>query len=703
MTNVLDTVRRSTLAVTSFLFVLILVPPHTSASTYYVDQRLGADTNPGTEGAPFRTINRAAWVMGPGDTTYIKAGVYNERIEGASGAPGAPITFARYGTDAVVIEGSRVPTGWVLATPAPGPVYKVRNWTPPRATFVLQDETTWLVQKASVAAMTAGSWFYDAGAATLYVWTTDGASPTNHQLDAAYWDTAFSSSVSGGQRSYITLRGLGLRKQAANAIYVGEGATAVGWELDGIEVSYVPHEGVFAIGGGEGMADWYVHDSRFHHNLGSGLQVNGNRARILRNESYLNEWGGPYQDGACGIIVSGHSAGTLVKDNVVHHNGTGYGCGIYLETIDTTGTIVESNDVYANFTGGIFVASARNSTIRNNRIADNQGDWYRAAGIALFQGSWAPNGPATGNQILNNTLHNNCVGLYVEAGSANNLFKNNLVTDSRTATVHIAEPTTVLDYNDYASTTALKLIWGSTPYTSLAAWQGATGQDRNSLSVDPLYVDQASGNLMLRSVSPVIDKGINVGLPYTGTAPDLGAFEFTGAPSPTAVVQALPAQGIAPVTVKFDASLSSGGSGEQIIGYNWLFGDGNTGAGQITSHVYTTPGIYSAVLSVTNSAGLTSEAKTSIVVTSPAPPSFSSVSPNKGSKSGGTLVTITGASFTPNVTVMFGGQLATQTSYVSPTTLTTRTPPHARGTVDVAVTTEFGTATKASGFTYTKY
>lgn len=49
---------------------------------------------------------------------------------------------------------------------------------------------------------------------------------------------------------------------------------------------------------------------------------------------------------------------------------------------------------------------------------------------------------------------------------------------------------------------------------------------RNNIISNPLFVNVGVGDYHLQSSSPVINKGINVGLPYSGSAPDLGAYEY---------------------------------------------------------------------------------------------------------------------------------------------------------------------------------
>jgi len=66
------------------------------AATYVVDQAApgAADTNPGTEEKPFKTVQRAADAAQPGDTVYVMAGKYDERVNvKAGGTEGKPVAF----------------------------------------------------------------------------------------------------------------------------------------------------------------------------------------------------------------------------------------------------------------------------------------------------------------------------------------------------------------------------------------------------------------------------------------------------------------------------------------------------------------------------------------------------------------------------------------------------------------------------------
>jgi PKD repeat protein len=94
-----------------------------------------------------------------------------------------------------------------------------------------------------------------------------------------------------------------------------------------------------------------------------------------------------------------------------------------------------------------------------------------------------------------------------------------------------------------------------------------------------------------------------------------------GVPSgyPSAVMSATPTSGLAPLTVSFDGSQSTGIDFQPITTWSWSFGDGATASGPTASHVYTTPGTYRATLTVADARGVANLASTTITVSTVPP------------------------------------------------------------------------------------
>ena len=95
--------------------------------TYYVSMT-GSDSNPGTIGLPFATIGKAADVLEPGDTCYVREGTYHQTasITGLSGLEGAEIIFQPYPGETVLFDGNEAiadlqTNGW---THHSGNIYK---------------------------------------------------------------------------------------------------------------------------------------------------------------------------------------------------------------------------------------------------------------------------------------------------------------------------------------------------------------------------------------------------------------------------------------------------------------------------------------------------------------------------------------------------------------------------------------------------
>jgi MYXO-CTERM domain-containing protein len=91
-----------------FLVVLVALAPAARAATWHVAPG-GDDTNPGTEAAPWATLQHAADEAAPGDEVLVADGDYVTVVVTTSGTAAAPIVFRATGPAAVV--GPAVPDG----------------------------------------------------------------------------------------------------------------------------------------------------------------------------------------------------------------------------------------------------------------------------------------------------------------------------------------------------------------------------------------------------------------------------------------------------------------------------------------------------------------------------------------------------------------------------------------------------------------
>ena len=99
---------------------VLLCPTAARAGRLYVSPG-GNDTwsgklpaaNAGRTDGPFRTLKRAAGAAGPGDTCFIRKGVYRETLRPArSGTAARAVTFRNYENERPVISGADRVTGW---------------------------------------------------------------------------------------------------------------------------------------------------------------------------------------------------------------------------------------------------------------------------------------------------------------------------------------------------------------------------------------------------------------------------------------------------------------------------------------------------------------------------------------------------------------------------------------------------------------
>ena len=80
--------------------------PFTAGPTFVVDAAKGDDTNEGSKAKPWRSVQHAVEQLKPGDTLYLRGGVYHEKVHlTRSGTPKSPILIASYPGELAVLDG----------------------------------------------------------------------------------------------------------------------------------------------------------------------------------------------------------------------------------------------------------------------------------------------------------------------------------------------------------------------------------------------------------------------------------------------------------------------------------------------------------------------------------------------------------------------------------------------------------------------
>lgn len=265
-----------------------------------------------------------------------------------------------------------------------------------------------------------------------------------------------------------------------------------------------------------------------NHDYGGGKTTQMPSGIFIKNV-YLHD-----NQGMGGLVFRQADSGPV---NITYQN-----CRIENNALD--GIFISKNANYSSYPDG---ATIFGCIIQNN--SQNQmhvgGGSNISIGYNLFNVQTININPALNIYnsqnvvVYNNTIYTNQNSNYtglVELGGAttNNFkFKNNIVAaNSSSAMPYMVQLASdcgtsgmEIDYNLYSySDSGLRWTWLGSNLT-LANWKTVSGQDANSPSpADPLFVDAGNNDFHLLSTSPAINRGVDVGLLYTGNAPDLGAF-----------------------------------------------------------------------------------------------------------------------------------------------------------------------------------
>jgi hypothetical protein len=431
--------------------------PFNGAQTYYVSST-GSDSNNGLSPlTPWQTITKVnAHTFVPGDTILFLTG---NTFSGAiyvpqnSGTAANPVTFGSYGTGQATISSSSF--GFY--------VYDTSG--------VIVDNLT-ITGSSALSAGDGGVEFY-----------ADNGLYANIQVNNCNI-SGFTSGISiggssGGGFTNVTVSGGSVSGNRDNGLITYGPSFNTG--APAYAHSNVTVTGLYAYSN-------LGNSSNTTSQSGNGIVLGSvTTGTVTLCAAYGNGTNNAYTGGGPVGIWTYASTGVTISSCVAYSNKSGTGAdgdGFDLD-IDTTYCTIEYCLAYSNYGAGILAYGTNSSWTTNTvRYCITYGNGQNPSGG--YGAEMAV--PGTTNSLIcyNNTFVATGTNqpLYLAGSHTGDVFWNNIFSAASGKSVYSTTAYTTsqveMQGNDYWSTSGMSVQWGTTDYTTLAAWQSATSQELNS-------------------------------------------------------------------------------------------------------------------------------------------------------------------------------------------------------------------------------
>lgn len=515
--------------------------------TYYVSTT-GNDSNPGTSGSPFLTIQKCvSTAINPGNTCIVTNGTYTAGFQdnlalGGSGTEMAPITIKAQNRGGVTIDQSTLVTGWTsistnkyISSAVGGAVNGNRLWKVGRTTVLT-------IKSSSSNVISENDYYYEPTTDKFVIYTTSNPALSVYKqvnksnailVRGVSWvvvdgfNIQYSSTPIGvgyssgfptppsqsalGPTSHITIQYCTISYSYQWGVYSQSSITNLTSYIlfDNNTIQYVSE----AVGGQNGhcyksaannlndggtyvtVSNSTIHDCHYH-----GIQhsVGWSHGYYFNNRIYNTSLKG---SGAGADIRCGYSGSSAPSDCNIHDNdlgggpggiGNGPGSGIYLQDTNV-GSNIYNNAIHNHVWHGIYSFYAGtgptcsdNATIYNNIIYDNDHTGIKDDCSKTIH-------------ILNNTfsLNGDTVGsstasIYISNNTSvgvdvrNNIIYNNTAFSMYTKVNYSLYPS---DNNVFYRTAGFAVTWTGTPYTGPS---GLANYNAATTGITPLGLDHYS-------------------------------------------------------------------------------------------------------------------------------------------------------------------------------------------------------------------
>jgi hypothetical protein len=467
------------------------------ANSFYVSTT-GNDANPGTQTAPWRTIQHAADTARAGSTVNVRGGTYEERVTiNVSGNPSdGYVAFRSYQGETAILEG--------------------QHFTPEGRSgmLVIHNKSYVRIEGFEIRNYrTAEHRLSPLGISVTGAGTHIELLHNNvHHIENNFQGR--DAPGSGGNGFGIAVYGTDPKTPISELV------------IDGNEVHHLKTGSSESLVVNGNVTNFSITHNVVHDNNNIGIDIIG----------FERTAPDPTVDQARDGVVSGNLVYNITSRGNPAYGNDQSSDGIYVD--GGTRVLIERNIIHHVDFGIELASEHRNRTTSYITARNNLIYACNTAGVSIG-GYGAERGGTDHCTVINNTLYGNDTSstgsgeFQMQFNMTDNRFENNIVhagtrclmTASRSGPA-AGTPSVTVDYNlYYCDSGSAASMWGWYPssHTGFDKYVTATGNDRHSHFSDPHFADLSKNDFHLHSDSPAVNGGTIAGLP-------LGEQDLEGSP-----------------------------------------------------------------------------------------------------------------------------------------------------------------------------
>ncbi len=343
-------------------FLLLFFSTTLWSKIYYVSPR-GDDDNPGTYKEPKSSIQEGVALLQPGDTLYLRAGIYSliEPVKiNILGNPQKWTLICSYPKEKTLIDASAVESILYNAK---------KNKFNNNGAITIASSSYLNLQDLHVVNAHNMSYYIQENAHHIQMNRCSSEKSYNAGIGAWYADSVQISHCTITQANDQSLRpqGAPIEDQAPYSAITIAGCTH--FDVNNNKISKCFNSGIECR---ELSSHGLIHHNEVSDTHLQALFINGwygvmEDVEIHSNMLYNSEWG---------IVISAEGEGAFMKDIRIHHNfvfnnrGSGIHFSVWGRNNNRTGIFVYNNTVYQNGTPGHWAGSTGGIDLRSDKITD---------------------------------------------------------------------------------------------------------------------------------------------------------------------------------------------------------------------------------------------------------------------------------------------------------------------------------------------